>query len=514
LTRRPDIVLLVLDTQRADRLSCYGHQHETTPHIDRFAADATLFRHAVSAAQWTIPSHSSMFTGLYPSAHTTVQSFSKLPSTLSTVAERLTSSGYHTAAFCNNPLVGVVNNGLRRGFQSFLNYSGLMTSRPNQAGIQRGMIDRWRQVFKNVLVRMLGRIQDSFARSETLLDFSFSPLMVPLWQTALSFKGNTARSLNDATRLLTERRGIEHDQPIFSFINLMGTHMPYHPPRHAIERFAPHVLRDREARSYLRRFNSDIYGWLAPLAGEIDEQRKATIDGMYDAEVYTQDEQVGRFVQRLRDNGTLDNTLLIIAADHGDHLGEKQLVGHAFSLYNELVHVPLLIRDPAGDFARGDTVDQFVSTRRLFHTMLSTAGSATPEEERYTLAQSTANDPDQGIVFSEGVPPQNVVNLLQRRHPELVRNRYCDQTRRAVWSDQHKLIQTGDDQRLELYRVRDDPREHYNLHESAPDQAHALRERLLSFVSHANGSAAEAEQIEEENDAEVTRRLRDLGYLD
>jgi arylsulfatase A-like enzyme len=443
-----------------------------------------------------------------------VQSFSKLPSTLSTVAERLRDSGYHTAAFCNNPLVGVVNNGLRRGFESFLNYSGLMTSRPNQAGMQRGMIDRWRQVFKNVLVRLLGRVQDSFARSETLLDFSFSPLMVPLWQTALSFKGNTARSLNDAARLLTERRGLERDQPVFSFINLMGTHMPYHPPRHAVEQFAPHVLHDREARSYLRRFNSDIYGWLAPLAGEIDEQRKATIDGMYDAEVYAQDEHVGQFLQRLRDSGALDNTLLIVAADHGDHLGEKQLVGHIFSLYNELVHVPLLIRDPAGDFARGSSVDQFVSTRRLFHTMLSTAGSATAEEERYTLARSPAADPDQGVVFSEGVPPQNVVNLLQRRHPELIRTRHCDQTRRAVWSDAHKLIQTGDDQRLELYRVLDDPRERHNLHDSAPAQARALHNRLLSFVNQASDTAAEAEHIDEESDPEVTRRLRDLGYID
>ena len=121
MTSRPDIVLLVLDTQRVDRLSCYGCSPETSPYIDALAADATIFRHAASPASWTVPAHASMFTGHYPSLHHTVQSYSVLPKTLPTLAERLRDSGYFTAAFCNNPLVGVVNNGLRRGFLSFLN---------------------------------------------------------------------------------------------------------------------------------------------------------------------------------------------------------------------------------------------------------------------------------------------------------------------------------------------------------------------------------------------------------
>ncbi len=515
LTRQPDIVLLVLDTQRADRLSCYGHTLETTPHLDALAADATLFQRAVAAAQWTIPSHSSMFTGLYPSQHTTVQSYSRLPTSLTTVSERLRDSGYYTAAFCNNPLVGVVNNGLRRGFQSFLNYSGLMTSHPNQAGSTgRRPLDYWRQFFKRMLMAFFGRIQDSFARSEKLLDFSFTPLMVPLWQTALSFKGNTARSLNDAAKLLIERRGLQPDQAVFSFINLMGTHMPYYPTRPAMERFAPHVLHDREAQRYLRRFNSDIYGWLAPLSGDIDDERKATIDGMYNAEVYSQDEQVGRFLDQLRSSGALDNTLLIVVADHGDHLGEKQLVGHLFSLYNELVHVPLIIRDPAGNLPRRTRVDHIVSTRRLFQTMLTAAGVASADEERLTLTQNEATDPDRGIVFSEGVPPQNVVNLLQRRQPELIRQRNCDQTRRAVWHGEHKLIQTGDGLGLELYRVLDDPREMHNLHDRSPEQARMLHQHLHRFVTYSSMAAPAAEQVEEETDPEVSRRLRDLGYIE
>jgi arylsulfatase A-like enzyme len=279
-----------------------------------------------------------------------------------------------------------------------------------------------------------------------------------------------------------------------------------------MERFAPHVLRDRQARRYLQRFNSDIYGWLAPLAGEIDEERKATIDGMYNAEVFSQDEHVGRFVQHLRSSGRLDNTLLIMVADHGDHLGEKQLVGHLFSVYNELVHVPLLIRDPAGDFSRGATVERVVSTRRLFNTILTTANLADPTEQKWTLAQSEAADPDGGIVFSEGVPPQNVVNLLQRRRPELLRNRNCDQTRRAVLNGEHKLITTGDV--LELYRLIDDPSESRNLHTIAPEEAHTLRQHLHAFVEHASTNAPVAERIEEDNDDELRRRLRDLGYIE
>jgi arylsulfatase A-like enzyme len=94
---RPDIVLLVLDTQRADRLSCYGYDQPTTPHLDAFAADATRFSHAFSAAQWTVPSHTSLFTGLYPSVHGTQQSFSVVPESLPLLAERLGADGYYTA---------------------------------------------------------------------------------------------------------------------------------------------------------------------------------------------------------------------------------------------------------------------------------------------------------------------------------------------------------------------------------------------------------------------------------
>ena len=512
LTRRPDIVLLVLDTQRLDRLSCYGQSLETSPYLDELANDSTLFRQAVSAAQWTVPSHASMFTGLYPSDHTMFHASSVLPASLTTLAERLGDSDYFTAAYCNNPLLGVVNNGLRRGFYSFLNYGGLMTSRPNQIGVPKGPIDRYRQQFKRLLATLLSTTQDAFARSDFLLDFSFSPLMVPLWQSALSFKGNTGKALNDTAHLLIERKGIDENQPIFSFINLMGTHMPYHPPLRFVERFAPHVARDKAAQRYLRRFNGDVFGYLAPLSSALDEEQKATLDGMYNAEVAYQDELVGAFLQKLRSSGRLDSTLLIVCADHGEHLGEKKLIGHSLLLYNELVHVPLMIRDPAGDLPRGKTIDHVVSTRRIFQTVLTAAGIASESEQAFTLAQSLSSDPDHSMVFSEGVTPQNALSLLQRRRPDLVRERELDKPHRAIWQGWHKLIQTGEDE-LQLYHVFDDPYENFDLHDSLPEQAELLHEYLQAFVQHADLPTLAGEEADYD-DPEVYRRLHNLGYLE
>ncbi len=513
MSDRPDIILLVLDTQRADRLSCYGYEQETSPNLDAFAADATLFRHAFSPAQWTVPSHSSMFTGLYPSVHNTQQSFSILPKKLTPLSERLLQNGYYTSAFCNNPLVGVVNNGLRRGFFSFLNYSGWLTSRPNQAGKPVTLFGRYRQLFKRLLGNVLHRMQDSFARSDALLAFAFTPIMVPFWQTALSFKGNTAKSLKDAASLHIERPGVKAGQPIFSFINLMGTHMPFHPARHHIERFAPEVLRDKKARRFLSRFNGDVFGWLSPLSSPLAEQHKSILDGMYDAEVATQDEQLGLFFDKLRSSGALDNTLVMVVADHGEHLGEKHLLGHSVSLYNMLTHVPLIVRDPTGALPRGEVVEQPISTRRIFQTAVSAAGIATPSEQAYTLSHLGDKDPDRQTVFAEAQTPQNVLNLMTKFKPDLVAEHKVDQHRKAVWSGTYKLIRTGPEQ-VELFDYINDPAETTDLAAEKPEEVQRMLDLLWKFERESEQAALKAGRITDQDDPNLRRHLRALGYLE
>ena len=281
-----------------------------------------------------------------------------------------------------------------------------------------------------------------------------------------------------------------------------------------IDQFAPNVLQNREELRYLRRFNSDVFGWLTPLASEMAHEHKAILDGMYDAEVATQDEHLGHFFKQLENSGALDNTLVMVVADHGEHLGEKHLIGHTVSLYRELTHVPLIIRDPSGNISRGTIQEQPVSTRRLFHTALTAAGIATDEEEQYSLAQTPGSDADKGAVYAEAQTPSNVLNLMMKHKPDLYKKHRCDQERVALWQGQHKLIVTGGQHR-ELFNYVTDPAELNNISPQEPKQTVELAEKLLTEMHQLKSKTQRSEStIVGEDDQQVSSRLRALGYLE
>jgi arylsulfatase A-like enzyme len=236
---------------------------------------------------------------------------------------------------------------------------------------------------------------------------------------------------------------------------------------------------------------------------------------MYDAEVAYQDAMLGKFFERLEQSGRLDNTLVIICADHGEHLGEKQFMGHSLSIYNELIHVPLIIRDPSNQFQRGATVDAVVSTRRLFHTVLAAAGIANDKELELDLARSLQKAKEQDYVFAEAIPPQNVVNLMQKRQPELVVAKGCDRVRRAVWMGRHKLIET-EGAAAELYDVLEDPTEALDLSAILPENVEVLQDCLQAFADRSDVQLSQAHvtRASDYDDPEVRRRLEDLGYLE
>lgn len=537
----PDILFIVLDTQRADRLGCYGHHRSITPNLDRFAQQATLFEQAVSPAQWTIPSHASMFTGLYPTAHGVTQSSQRLGSGHPHIAELLQAAGYQTVGFCNNPLVGILDNDFKRGFEKFYNYGGAIPSLPRHSPSGVAPLKWMTEQYTQFLRKISYPVQNFFGQSDLAFRLSLNSWTTPLWSRLANFKGQNQRSVEDVVWFLQERDRKRQDKPLFLFLNLMETHLPFWPPGEFIDQVAPYFRRSREARNILRTWNREAYRWAAPLPEPLGELESQVLNDLYDAEVAYQDSYLGALLDLIVARNLMRDTLTVIVADHGDGLGDHNYFGHAFVAYEELVHVPLIVHWPE-QYAAGKRIDTPVSTRRVYHTMLEAAGR-TPDAAEQLLAnpkydqpvvkrlslKSTAagKDPEQQTAFAEVYPPMNFVRAIEQRQPELLEAFRCLELRRAAVrqtpqmgstekADPLKLIRIGESD-AELYNLRQDPGEITNLVASKPETELAM-DKLISLM--VNRAEREGRQttggtaIEVEGDEQLLQRLRGLGYME
>jgi arylsulfatase A-like enzyme len=522
-TRKPNIILLVLDTHRAERISAYGYQKDTTPVLGSLAEGATVFDWAIAPAQWTIPSHASMFTGLYPTLHQTNQSYATLPQGIPTLAELLRKNGYQTVAFCNNPLVGVLDNGLKRGFNAFYNYSGTFPDVPEIGDVSA--LRRVQHAVTELLQKVSEPIERQFGRSPLLLKLAMLPIFVPFWTRIGKFKGDTERSLQDVTDYLRYHYSAYPEQPLFMFINMMETHLPYYPPSKAIDRWVPYLKRDREARDFIQKFNLQSYRWVAPMIEPFNELQKAVISDMYDAEVAYQDRQLRKVFRYLKRSGQLDNTMVVVVSDHGESHGEHNFMGHAFVIYNELVHVPLMIHYPEM-FPAGKRVQHNVSTRRVFHTILEAAGIEYEVNERpahdLSLTRSLdgpENEPPDEQVVAEAYPPLNFINVMEMNNPEAIEPFRVRMMRRAIFDGGCKLM-TVNEQPDEFFDFYADPLETRNLLDNPlgyENQILRLERALADFVTMAESQRtgiAAGHTIDYSNDPELLERLRGLGYIE
>jgi uncharacterized sulfatase len=519
--RKPSIVFVVLDTHRWDRLGCYGYPRGTSPNLDAFAGQATLFETGVAPAQWTIPSHASLFSGEPPSVHGALQSDDTLHRRFTTLAEHLRAAGYRTVGFCNNPLVGILDNGLRRGFDAFYNYGGAFPAGP--VARSSGVLRRLWHVAGRSLRKVAGPIQNAFANSGPLFQGALDPFWVPIWTWIANFKGNTRRSVRDVARFVEHRLGDGRDRPHFLFVNLMETHLPYTPPRPYLERFAPSYVEGGAARAFMRDFNRRAADWFTPPLEPFSELEARALSEMYDAEVAYQDHLLGQLFEVLDRPEQRDNTLVVMVGDHGEMLGEHDLMGHAFGVYEELIHVPLIVRFPGQ--SRGRRVVDPTSITRLFHTTLEAAGipmyrnvSDQPVEVEPLSLRGLNGDGggSKEVVVSEAYAPTFAVQVMEARKQDLIDRLHCRATHRAAYEGRHKLIAiegVGE----QLFSLSADPWEMHGLNGNGNA---ARRERLMahlaSFLERARSERPEleAQRAMNADDALVKRRLRNLGYLE
>lgn len=384
MTGRPNVIFVVLDTVRADRVSALGYERETTPNLDDFAARGTTFTDAVAHAPWSIPSHAALFTGEYPRSHGWTAAKPILADG-PTLPELLSEGGYGTYAFSTNEYIRPVT-GFARGFDEF-HTSARVTEPPILADVLAPAVNRF---------SCIPTVRRPIERAFTTLQERGSTTTEPALPTEDGFLDTTAGILERA------------DDPFFFFVNLTDVHLPRSPAPEHVEEF---VDPDLSAVPIVENERSHTIG-----DAELDDRGFRKMSHLYDADLRTLDERFGALVGLLDETGVLSDSLVVAVSDHGEHLGEFDRVGHQFSVFDSVVSVPLVIQFPDGSPGR---VDEQVEIRRLFDTVLDEAGLR-PAGER-SLASGVGDDVAHGSYHS---PMVDIAALLfddvVRYDPELL----------------------------------------------------------------------------------------------
>jgi uncharacterized sulfatase len=417
-----------------------------------------------------------------------------------------------------------LNNGLKRGFETFYNYGGAFPSMPESSTHLPWPINWALESYTQFLRRISYPIQNFFGRSDLAFRISLNAWLTPIWSKLANFKGQNERSVRDIVYELHQREKQRRDQPLFLFLNLMETHLPFWPPGRHIDRVAPYFRASQEARDVLRRWNREAYRWAAPLDEPLADLEAQVLGDLYDAEVSYQDDYLGELFEFLGHRNKADNTLTVIVSDHGEGLGEHGYFGHAFIAYEELVHVPLIIRWPER-IPSGKRIASPVSTRRVYQTMIDASGASaelpdalSPDEmEALSLVRTIqGDDPEGNTAFAEIFPPLNFAKAIRRRQPELLERYRCMEPRQAAVRDSMKLIRVSE-RPEELFDLEDDPLELVNLfaeHRAEVAELNHAIEQLTQLTSQQREFLSNGIRLDLEADEKLMERLRGLGYVE
>ncbi len=332
----PNVLLIVLDTVRADHLSLYGYDRDTAPNLARLAEEGVRFDRARSAAPWTLPSHASVFTGRWPH-ELGVEKLGWLDAAYPTLGEYLSDRGYDTAGFVANTFFCGHESGLARGFNTYNDFPVTAES-----------------VLRSSSLGWLAALWASRIRGE--LDGWLTA--DPARTIVLDFERKDAARVN---REFLDWLDKGRDTPFFAFMNFFDAHDPYIVPRAAARPF--------ESPAMSRADFTMLRDWQKLNKPSLHADQLALAPRAYDDCIASLDRELGRLVDELKRRGLHERTLLIITADHGEQFGEHGEFGHGLSLYQPEIHVPLLIVYPE-HVPAGSVVKQAVSLRDLPATVV------------------------------------------------------------------------------------------------------------------------------------------------
>jgi arylsulfatase A-like enzyme len=436
-----NVLLIVWDTVRAKNLSLHGYDRRTAPNLERLASLGVRFEHAFATSPWTLPSHASLFTGRWP--HELSAGWREpLDDTHITLAEKLGSLGYDTAGFVANLDYCARETGLGRGFAHYEDYPlGLWEAFTRYAG--------------------LGRRGDLFSLSLAVDKLTGGRRVGSRpWIPYLKEHAKGAAEIDSAfSRWLAWQR--PRKRPFFAYLNYNEAHTPYEVPDDSPRGFGlrPSSWRDRLV----------LQQWAM-----IDKTKQPMRDvqlanDLYDDSIAYLDRRLGALLDELGKSGVLENTVVVVTSDHGEHLGDHLLFFHGCSLYRQLVEVPLVIVSP-NDVPRGQAIAEPVSLRDMPATVVDLLGldrgATFPGHSlaRFWRRGEGEDPPRPEPLLMETDPPTLLVN--QGREPA------AKGPMQGIIAGGMHYIRSGDG-REELYALNVDPDEEMNI-AGLPDAQEAL----------------------------------------
>lgn len=426
MIKMKNVILITIDSLRADHLSCSGYHRNTTPHLDGLAKRGILFSQAISNGASTPTSFRAILTSTSLSMYDDDRYLSKYRVTIQEVLKR---AGYSTAAYHSNPWLSSLA-GFDRGFDTFGEILGLKKDVLFEGmGVEGVRSLFYRFLFRSRLMKFkLNKLYkfsrgEPFARANTLNEMAISWLK-------------------------------KHPKKFFVWLHYMDVHTPYVPPKECLKLFSPSsqgIIKDLGLYLKIKQSRRK------DIAGISEEDLKLLID-LYDAEIRYVDTQVGSFLNELRETGVFDETLIIITADHGEEFFEHGAFGHAKQhLYDELLRVPLIIYAP--EIGEDVVIKEQVELLSIGPTVIEAVG----------LGREVDNFMGRSLVplikgvgkRSTGVISEASRSKISYREPE--------------W----KFILDKESEKYEIYNLKEDSKEEENIAEVEKEKVKEFQQKIL-----------------------------------
>lgn len=469
---RLNVLVYVVDTLRADRLGAYGCSLPTSPEVDAFAADATVFDSCWATSGWTKPTTASLLTGLFPSSHAILGEQTGLVPEAITLAEVHRAAGWRTAGFSDNLFVAPMF-GYDQGFTTFdaLEHASLTTGRTLWGRLRRKVNQRF------------GEYRDVEAGKRML---------------------RGAQALNAECLSFIDA---DPDTPFLAYVHTMEPHAPYEPDRGDADSLGFPADAD-----YVdvppQGFGIYPFQEATPPADDVTARLKL----QYDAEVRAASRGFGEMLDALRQRKLLEKTVVVFVSDHGEEFLDHGGWTHPRSVFSELTHVPFIVRMPDGAgpavaATRGTRVGDDVSQVDLLPSLLAVNRIECPEWSEQIL---TGID----VFPAATAPADTTADAPTARRPVLSQLEYAGHyvhgIRTGPWFFQLIRAPRGEVVR-ELYRRDTDPLEQHDVLADHADVAERLEKELLALV--AQLEAVSLGGVEREIDPATAEHLRAIGYV-